>query len=280
MAPARQNMPDLADLKGQDTARRVLEIAAAGGHHLLMVGPPGAGKSMLAARLAGLLPPLNPAEALEATMLHSVAGNLTEGGLIQNRPFREPHHSASMAALVGGGLRANHHVTYPARFQLVAAMNPCRCGYLGDPARACSRAPACGQNYQAKISGPMIDRFDLIIEVPEISAGTLLKEASGESSQIVATRVAAARQFGARRNQGVMRANAQIGIDQLDQQIIMDDAAQDLLRTAMDQANLSARAYHKIMRVSRTIADLAGDDRVGRAALAEALPYRAMPLLA
>jgi magnesium chelatase family protein len=174
MAPARQNMPDLADLKGQDTARRVLEIAAAGGHHLLMVGPPGAGKSMLAARLAGLLPPLNPAEALEVTMLHSVAGNLTEGGLIQNRPFREPHHSASMAALVGGGLRANHHVTYPARFQLVAAMNPCRCGYLGDP----------------------------------------------------------------------------------------------------------ARAYHKIMRVSRTIADLAGDDRVGRAALAEALPYRAMPLLA
>jgi magnesium chelatase family protein len=176
--------------------------------------------------------------------------------------------------------RANHHVTYPARFQLVAAMYPCRCGYLGDPARACSRAPACGQNYQAKISGPMMDRFDLIIEVPEISAGTLLKEASGESSQIVATRVAAARQFGARRNQGVMRANAQIGIDQLDQQIIMDDAAQDLLRTAMDQANLSARAYHKIMRVSRTIADLAGDDRVGRAALAEALAYRAMPLLA
>jgi len=278
---------------------------------------------MLAARLSGLLPPLNPAEALEVTMLHSVAGNSTEGGLIQNRPFREPHHSASMAALVDGGLRAkpgeissanhgfifldelaefsrvvldslrqpletgsvvvaraNHHVTYPARFQLVAAMNPCRCGYLGDPARDCSRAPACGQNYQAKILGPMMGRFDLIIEVPEISAGSLLTEASGESSQIVATRVAAARQFGGRRNQGVMRANAQIGIDQLDQQIIMDDAAQDLLRTAMDQANLSARAYHKIMRVSRTIADLAGDDRVGRAALAEALAYRAMPLLA
>ena len=303
MAPARQNMPDLADLKGQDTARRVLEIAAAGGHHLLMVGPPGAGKSMLAARLAGLLPPLSPAEALEVTMLHSVVGNLAEGGLIRNRPFREPHHSASMAALVGGGLgakpgeislanhgvlfldelaefsrivldslrqlletgsvvvaRANHHVTYPAR--------------------ACGWAPACGQNYQAKISGPMMDRFDLIIEVPEISADILHKEAIGESSQIVAAWVAAARQFGSLRNKGVMCANAHIGIDQLDQQIRMDDAAQDLLRTAMDQANLSARAYHKIMRVSRTIADLAGDDRVGRAALAEALAYRAMPLLA
>jgi magnesium chelatase family protein len=237
---------------------------------------------MLAARLAGPLPPLSPAEALEVTMLHSVDGNLTEGGLIQNRPFREPHHSASMVALVGGGLRAtpgeismanhgvlfldelaefsrvvldslrqplktgsvvvaraNHHVTYPARFQLVAAMNPCRCGYLGDPARACSWAPVCGQNYQAKISGPMMDRFDLIIEVPEISAGILLKEASVESSQIVAARVAAARQFGTLRNQGVMRAYSHIGI-----------------------------------------ADLAGDDRVGRAALAEALAYRAMPLLA
>jgi magnesium chelatase family protein len=235
---------------------------------------------MQAARLAGLLPPLKPAEALEATMVQSVAGNLTYGGLIQNRPFREPHHAASMAARVGGGLRANHHVTYPARFQLVAAMNPCRCGYLGDPARACSRAPVCGQNYQAKISGPMMDRFDLIIEVPEISAGILLKEASGESSQIVAARVTTARQFGTLRNQGVMRANAHIGIDQLDQQIIMDDTAQNLLRTAMDQANLSAHAYHKIMRVSRTIADLAGDARVGRAALAEALAYRAMPLLA
>jgi len=145
---------------------------------------------------------------------------------------------------------------------------------------AIQRVLVVGHQLAAKISGPMMDRFDLIIEVPEISAGTLLKEASGESSQIVATRVAAARQFGARRNQGVMRANAQIGIDQLDQQIIMDDAAQDLLRTAMDQANLSARAYHKIMRVSRTIADLAGDDRVGRTALAEALAYRAMPLLA
>ena len=196
MAPAWQNMPDLADLKGQDTARRVLEIAAAAGHHLLMVGPPGAGKSMLAARLAGLLLPLSPAEALEVTMLHSVAGNLTEGCLIQNRPFHEPHHSASMTALVGGGLRAkpgeislanhgvlfldelaefsrvvldslrqsletgsvavahaNNNVTYPARFQLVTAMNPCCCGYLGDPARACSRAPVCGSKSAANGNG-------------------------------------------------------------------------------------------------------------------------------
>ncbi|MGA1443936.1 MAG: YifB family Mg chelatase-like AAA ATPase [Candidatus Puniceispirillaceae bacterium] len=318
----RTDLPDLVDLKGQDTARRVLEIAAAGGHHLLMVGPPGSGKSMLAARLAGLLPPLTPAEALEVTMMHSVAGHLGDGGLIQNRPFREPHHSASMAALVGGGLRArpgeislshhgvlfldelaefsrvaldslrqpletgsvvvaraNHHVTYPARFQLIAAMNPCRCGYLGDPGRACSRAPSCGQNYQAKISGPMMDRFDLIIEVPEISAGVLLDQGKGEPSQIVAARVAAARQFGSVRRKDKM-ANAMISIDQLDKQIIMEKPAEELLRAAMDKAHLSARAYHKIMRVSRTIADLAGEDRVSRAALAEALAYRAMLLLA
>ena len=176
--------------------------------------------------------------------------------------------------------RANHHVTYLAQFQLIAAMNPCRCGYLGNPARACNRAPACDQTYQVKISGPMRDRFDLIIKVPAISAGVLLKEASSELSQIVVARVAAARQFGVLRNRGIMRANAHMGIDQLNQQIMMDNAAQDLLRTAIDQVNLSACAYHKIMWVSRTIANLAGDEKVGRATLAEALAYLAMPLLA
>ena len=225
LLPPPHDAPDMADLKGQETARRVLEIAAAGMHNLLMVGPPGAGKSMLAARLPGLLPPLSPREALDVTMLHSVAGQLPAGGLIQTRPFRDPHHSASMAALVGSGARArpgeislahggvlfmdelaefarlvldalrqpletgqvvvaraNHHVTYPARFQLVAAMNPCRCGYLGDPARACTRAPDCGRNYCARISGPMIDRFDMIIEVPEVSGRMLLRDVAGEPS--------------------------------------------------------------------------------------------------
>lgn len=232
----------MKDLKGQDTARRVLEIAAAGGHNLLMVGPPGAGKSMLAARLAGLLPPLSAAEALDVTMLHSVSGQLVDGGLIHTRPFREPHYSASMAALVGGGprarpgeislahngvlfldelaefarpvldslrqpletgkvvvARANHNVTYPARFQLVAAMNPCRCGYLGDPSRACGSAPACGRRYAARVSGPMIDRFDLIIEVPEVTSDMLFTSKISETSHVIANRVAAARAYAATR---------------------------------------------------------------------------------
>ncbi|XDZ68687.1 ATP-binding protein [Alphaproteobacteria bacterium LSUCC0226] len=188
--------------------------------------------------------------------------------------LRQPLETGSVVVA-----RANYHVTYPARFQLIAAMNPCRCGYLGDPGRACSRAPSCGQNYQAKISGPMMDRFDLIIEVPEISAGVLLDQGKGEPSQIVAARVVAARQFGSVRRKDKM-ANAKISIDQLDKQIIMEKPAEELLRAAMDKAHLSARAYHKIMRVSRTIADLAGENRVSRAALAEALAYRAMPLLA
>ena len=208
--------PDLIDIKGQESAKRALEIAAAGGHNLLMVGPPGAGKSMLAARLGGLLPDLDAAEALEVSMIHSVAGELEDGRLMRRRPFRNPHHSASMPSLVGGGLRArpgevslahlgvlfldelpefqrsalealrqpletgssvvaraNAHVRYPARFQLVAAMNPCRCGYLDDPQQCCTRAPVCAADYQAKISGPLFDRIDLTIDVPAVSAADL-----------------------------------------------------------------------------------------------------------
>ena len=323
LAPPQDNHPDLADLKGQETARRVLEIAAVGGHHLLMIRPPGSGKSMLAARLAGLLPALTAAESLGVTMLHSIAGRLREGGLVQTRPFREPHHSASMAALVGGGMRAqpgeislahngvlfldelaefsrvaldalrqplevgsivvaraNHHVTYPASFQLIAAMNPCRCGYLGDPARACGRAPMCGRTYTARISGPMLDRFDLIIEVPEVTANVLLQEGRGESSQAVAARVVRARQFGAVRNNVEMLVNSKIKPDQLDQTFAMTKDARLLLKTALDQSQLSARAYHKVLRVARTIADLNEQAEVSRPALAEALAYRAIPLLA
>ena len=312
--------PDMADLKGQETARRVLEIAAAGAHNLLMVGPPGAGKSMLAARLPGLLPPLSPREALDVTMLHSVAGTLPAGGLIQARPFRDPHHSASMAALVGGGARArpgeislahggvlfldelaefakpaldalrqpletgqvvvaraNHHVTYPARFQLVAAMNPCRCGYLGDPSRACARAPDCGRSYCARVSGPMLDRFDMIIEVPEVSGQLLLDKTPGEASVAVARRVATARDFAA-----ISRPQADPGQgDGFDDPTAqMSEDARRLIELAIEKQSLSARGFHRVLRVARTIADLERDPQIGRQHLAEALAYRAMPLLA
>lgn len=208
--------PDLADIKGQESAKRALEIAAAGGHNLLMSGPPGAGKSLLARRLPTILPPLGPEEALDVSMIHSLAGTLPEGGLMRTRPFRDPHHSASMAALVGGGhqvkpgevslahlgvlfldelpefqrptlealrqpiesgaavvARASAHVSYPARFQLVAAMNPCRCGYLDDPGQACTRAPKCAEDYQGRLSGPLLDRIDLHVEVPAVPAADL-----------------------------------------------------------------------------------------------------------
>src|ERR1700761_4856527 len=246
-------IPDLKDVKGQETAKRALEIAAAGGHNLLMIGPPGAGKSMLAQRLPALLPPLDAREALEISMIQSLAGTLDGGAISRTRPVRNPHHSASMAALVGGGLkvrpgevslahlgvlfldelpefqrgvldslrqpietgeavvaRANAHVRYPARFQLVAAMNPCRCGYLSDPAQACSRAPKCGADYQARISGPLFDRIDLHVEVPGVTASDLALPAPREGSAEVAARVARARDIQrARFDGGSVRTNAE-----------------------------------------------------------------------
>jgi magnesium chelatase family protein len=315
--------PDMADLKGQDSARRVLEIAAVGGHNLLMIGPPGAGKSMLASRLAGLLPALTPAEALDVTMLQSVADQLSGGGLVQTRPFRTPHHSASMAALVGAGIRArpgeislahhgvlfldelaefarpaldslrqpletgevvvaraNHHVTYPAWFQLVAATNPCRCGYLGDTARACSRAPACAKSYTGRISGPMLDRFDLVIDVPELPAHVLIDKRPSESTSTVAARVRQPRDY-ARVHHAVPGSNnARLSPDEFAHAMVLSDEARQLLARALDRARLSARGYHKVLRVARTIADMAASDIITRPALAEALAYRAMPLLA
>lgn len=315
-----QKIPDLRDVKGQETAKRALEVTAAGGHNLLMLGPPGAGKSMLASRLPGILPPLSPAEALEVTMIHSLAGQLNEGKLLRTRPFRDPHHSASMPALVGGGLRAkpgeislahhgvlfldelpefargtlealrqplesgkavvaraNAHITYPSRVQLIAAMNPCRCGYLSDPTRSCSRAPKCALDYQSKISGPLFDRIDLHIELPEISAEVLTSPGMGEHSATVAERVKRAREIQEQRygDLGVpIRLNAHADGELLDEVATPDEAGQNLLKKAAESFKLSARGYRRVLRVARTLADMEGSDRVLETHVAEALSYR------
>ena len=315
-APVRT--ADLAQVKGQETAKRALEIAAAGGHNLLMSGPPGAGKSLMAACLPGILPDLTPAEALEVSMIASVAGQMEGGRLVRARPFRAPHHSASMPALVGGGqrvrpgeaslahlgvlfldelpefqrgvldslrqplesgeisvARANAHVTFPARFQLVAAMNPCRCGHLGDPALACSRAPRCAADYQAKLSGPLLDRIDLHVEVQAVSAADLILPPPAEGSAEVALRVAAARAHQTARYAGhKARTNAEIDGDLLAAVATPDEPGRQLLAQAAEAMRLSARGYTRILRVARTIADLAGAAAIGRIHIAEALGYR------
>ncbi|HLW26894.1 MAG TPA: YifB family Mg chelatase-like AAA ATPase [Kiloniellales bacterium] len=322
IADLSPDLIDLADIKGQETAKRAVEIAAAGSHNLLMTGPPGSGKSMLAARLPSLLPPLSPAEALEVSMIHSVAGTLEGGRLLRRRPFRDPHHSASLPSLVGGGhkvkpgeislahhgvlfldelpefaratlealrqpletgrvsiARANAHVTYPARVQLVAAMNPCRCGHLDDPGRACGRAPRCAIDYQAKISGPLFDRIDLHVDVPAVSVADLSLPAAGEPTATVAERVAAARRIQERRYEHLPedqrpRSNAELAGRLLEELVQLDAEARRLLADAADKLGLTARSYHRVLRVARTLADLASEERVTRLHLAEALSYR------
>ncbi|HEY0106549.1 MAG TPA: YifB family Mg chelatase-like AAA ATPase [Rhizomicrobium sp.] len=318
LADDTARMPDLRDVKGQETAKRALEIVAAGGHNLLMIGPPGAGKSMLAQRLPGLLPPLDAREALELSMVQSLAGELPGGTISRRRPFRNPHHSASMAALTGGGLRvrpgevslahlgvlfldelpefqrgvldslrqpiesgeavvarANAHVRFPARFQLVAAMNPCRCGYLSDPAQACGRAPKCASDYQSRISGPLFDRIDVHVEVSGVSAADLALPPPAEGSADVAGRVAKARDAQRTRFEGKgIRTNAEAEGELLDAVAAPDTAGARLLTEAADAMRLTARGYHRVLKVARTIADLAGADRVGRPHIAEALAYR------
>ena len=313
------SLADLRDVKGQETAKRALEVAAAGGHNLLMIGPPGSGKTMLASRLPSILPPLEPAEMLEVSMVHSLAGELLGGRIATERPFRAPHHSASMAALVGGGsrprpgeaslahlgvlfldelpeftpqvldslrqpleagetviARANHRVTYPSRIQLVAAMNPCRCG--GGPGQACKRGPRCAADYQSRISGPLLDRMDLTIEVPAVSPADLSLPPPAEGSAEVRARVIAARTRQRERLSALgahgIRTNAECAGALLESIAAPDEAGRQMLRQACDVLGLSARGYHRTLKVARTLADLDGAERVGRDHIAEAISYR------
>ena len=310
---------DLRDVKGQERAKRALEIAAAGRHHLLMIGTPGSGKSMLAARLPGILPPLSAIEALETSMVHSLAGVLNEGGISRVRPFCEPHHTASMAAIVGGGkgakpgqislahngvlfmdefpefsravletlrqpietgevvvARANAHIRYPCRFLLVAAANPCKCGYMTDPARACARVPMCGEDYLGRISGPLMDRFDLRVEVPPVAWSDLDLPATGDTSAMVAGRVAAARAVQSRRYSTApgVRVNAEAEGALLEEVATPDAEGRALLQKVAERFGLTARGYHRVLRVARTIADLDGSADVARQHVAEAVSFR------
>ncbi|WP_310540606.1 YifB family Mg chelatase-like AAA ATPase [Phenylobacterium sp.] len=317
-----ERVPDLKDVKGQENAKRALEIAAAGGHNLSFTGPPGSGKSMMAARLPGLLPPLSPAELLETSMIHSVAGLIAKGELTRARPFRTPHHSATMAALTGGGVRikpgevslahngvlfldelpefsaqaldslrqpletgevvvarANAHVRYPARFQLVAAQNPCKCGHGGPGRGACGRAPRCQTDYQMKVSGPFLDRIDLQIDVPPVSAADLALPAPSEGTAEAAARVAQARDLAAERatrsgHEQAAPVNARAEGEWLEIIAELDPQAKALLARAAEANGLTARGWTRTLRLARTIADLEGAGPIKRVHVAEALIYR------
>jgi magnesium chelatase family protein len=311
---------DMQDVKGQDFAKRALEIAAAGGHNLLMVGPPGAGKSMLASRLPSILPDLTPQEALDVTIIHSIAGKLPESGLISNRPFRDPHHSASLPALVGGGskskpgeislahhgvlfldelpefsrqslealrqpletgkvtiARVQNHVTYPARVQLVAAMNPCRCGFFGDIKKQCHKIPKCKQDYQQKISGPLLDRFDLVVPVQALGPRELQQKHFDiyESSKTIASRVKAARDIQKNRHNGALYfLNSTLGGKHLTQSTNLSKEGDEMMLRAAERFGLSGRGYHRILRVARTIADLDQSLNIEKKHISEAIAYR------
>lgn len=315
--------PDLSEVRGQAVAKRALEITAAGGHNLLMIGPPGSGKSMLAACLPGILPPMSAEEMLETNLIASVAGKLMKGGFASQRPFRDPHHSSSMASMVGGGRKAvpgeislaHHgvlfmdelpeyprgvleslrqpletgqisiarveaHVTYPARFQMIAAMNPCKCGFLDDAGRACNKAPRCAGDYQARISGPLLDRIDLHVDVPAVDTLSMLTPADAESSATVAARVAKAREKQQQRfaTMGInARTNAEVSGDHLHAMVQLGTESRALIEHATKTLQLSMRGLTRVMRIARTIADLEQADAVSRTHLAEALSYRQQP---
>ena len=307
-------LPDLRDVKGQHTARLALEIAAAGGHSLLMMGPPGTGKSMLSQRLPGILPPLTEEELVEVWALRSLLPGHAQQAMDAKRPFRSPHHSASSAAMVGGGSdprpgeislahhgvlfldelpefdrkvlevlreplengeihisRAARQVVYPAKFQLVAAMNPCPCGYLGHPVKPCRCTAESIARYRSKISGPLLDRIDLTIEVPGLPAAELMQQQEGESSAAVLQRVLAARERQYAR-QG--KVNAALGAAELDDTARIDPQAREALGAMLEKLSLSARSFHRILRVARTLADLAGDEAVGRSHVLKAVSFR------
>jgi magnesium chelatase family protein len=319
--PASQ--PDLREVKGQESAKRALEICAAGGHNLLMNGPPGAGKSMLAARLPSILPPLSPRELLEVSLIYSVAGDLAGGELTENRPFRAPHHSASTAALVGGGpkarpgeislshhgvlfldelpefqpqvldslrqpletgevaiARANFRIVYPARFQLIAAMNPCRCGLANEPGFSCNRQPnaRCIAQYQARLSGPLLDRIDLHIEVPAVSASDLMLPMPLEGSAEVAKRVARARDIQTKRFADIGRpeisSNAAAPANLIEEVADVEPNGLAMVREASDRLQLTARGFHRVLKIARTIADLDQSAAINHFHIIEALSYR------
>ncbi|HEU5046222.1 MAG TPA: YifB family Mg chelatase-like AAA ATPase [Rickettsiales bacterium] len=321
---AKRQLPDMKDIRGQETARRALEVAAAGGHNLLLIGPPGAGKSLLASCMPGILPPMSAEEMLEVSTIASVAGMISDGRLSRHRPYREPHHSTSLPAMVGGGKRAtpgeislahngvlfldelpefpravleslrqplesgkitvarvNSHVTYPANVQFIAAMNPCRCGYLDDAGRACGKAPRCAVDYQSRISGPLLDRIDLTLEVPALDTLDMLGRDQGEPSAAIAQRVAKARAIQTERFKALnvpFRTNADVTGELLQHFAPQKADAKALLEQATESFRLSMRGYTRTLRVARTIADLDGSEHIEKQHIAEAVSYRQAPL--